>query len=350
MPDDARVRVVVIGGHGHLGAAIVSALRAAAGFEVAIAGRSADVHIDLHDADTFAALAGFDAIVNASDTLRAPPDALVRHCLERGQLLLETAAEPVFVRRVLAADLRAGPGTVVLGAGLFPGLSNLLAADTAARVEACTSLELAIRWSPFSGGGGGMVALVPHLIRVPTQHRAAGRMIEGSPVESGPVLPFSDGEHASLHVAFSEPSMLARSLDVPNVAVYGSFVPDVVMASFRFTPLWLLALAPVRAWLWLQFTILRRFLLRRVPADVRMVARARAADGREALARLHVRDGIAACGWAIVGALRHLADHRPPPGLVLPDRAMRLDDVLVRIPECPPDALPTIECSGPTGP
>lgn len=320
--------MVVIGGRGHMGAAAVQAFRAA-GVEVASAGPSAsnDLQVDLRDASTLSRLDAFDAIVNCSDSLVAAPDELVRHVIERGGLLLESAAEPVTVRRLLAARFDEGPGTAVLGAGIFPGLSNLLAAEAARAVGDCHALELGIRWSPLSAGGGGMVGLVPHLLDVPTHKYVDGALVDGPPVEAGPRLPFAEGERATLHVAFCEPTMLRQSRSIPNVAVYGSFAPDILMTSFRLTPLWLLRLSIVRAWLWLQFTVLRRFLLRSVHASVRIVARARNLSGEEAIVRCEAPDGIACGGTVIAAMVACLKRRELPGGLHLCDALLDLSDL-----------------------
>jgi hypothetical protein len=329
------MRVVVIGGRGHMGAAAVQALRVA-GIEVASAGVSAnnDVQIDLRGASTLSRLDGFDAIVNCSDSLIAAPDDLVRHVITRGGLLLESAAEPVTMRRLLDTRFADGPGTAVLGAGIFPGLSNLLAAREARAVGECHALELGIRWSPLSAGGGGMVGLVPHLLDVPTHKYVDGALVEGPPVEAGPRLPFAEGERATLHVAFCEPTMLRR---FPNVAVYGSFAPDILMTSFRLTPLWLLRLSIVRAWLWLQFTVLRRFLLRSVHASVRIVARARNLAGEEAIVRCEAPDGIACGGTVIAAMVSRLRQRELPGGLHLCDALLDLSDLEI------PDAKIVVE-------
>lgn len=339
------MRVAVIGGHGHLGRAIALGLAKSPGVEVAIAGRSSrnDVQVDLAREDSFGALDEFDAIVNASDSLIAPPDALVSRCLRRGPLLLETVGEPVAIRRILGAhprDERGHAGTVVLGAGIFPGMSNLLAAEAIAAVEDCTGVELAMRWNPMSAGGGGMVRLVPHLLVVPTHRVDDGRIVEGPAMGPGPTLPFSDGEHPCLHLPFTEPTMLARTHpELREIATYGSVDPDIMTRAFHLFPLWLMQRSLVRAMMWLQFTVLRRFVLRSVPAHVRIVARARNDDGDEAVRTFDARDGIAVGGDLVAAMLSLL--HDPPAGLHLPDElftAEAVRDAMLRLAEPRPAA------------
>ncbi len=315
------MQVAVIGGFGHLGAAVVHGLRAA-GLEVAIAGRSArsDVQVDLTRPDTFAALDRFDAIVNCSDSVAAPPDDLIAYCLEHEALLLETASEPVALRRVIERyrnDPGRHRGTVLLGAGIFPGFSNLLAAEAIAGVPDCNAVELGIRWSPFSGGGAGMVRLVPHLLVVPTQRVEAGQLVEGPAMGPGPELPFPDGTQPSLHLAFVEPTMIAlRHPELREVATYGSFEPNLINRSFRLFPLWLMQRPITRLCLWIQFTVLRRFLLRRRTSHVLMVVRARNAAGDEAIRHFTAPDGIAMAGHIVAAMLLELDG--PSPGLYVP--------------------------------
>lgn len=330
-PEHSVMRVIVIGGRGHLGRAVVAGLRKQA-IEVAVAGRSRpnDVRVDITDPTRLDVLDDFDAVVNCSDSLAAAPDELVRRCLLRGPLLLETVGEPVAIRRLLGASHPTGHGTVLLGAGIFPGMSNLIAAEAIAAVEACTSVELAMRWNPMSAGGGGMVALVPHLLGVPTHRVVEGDVVEGPPMGPGPELPFSDGRHATLHLPFTEPTMLARTHpQLANIATYGSVDPDAMMLGFRVLPGWLMRRRIVRWLMWLQFTLLRRVLLRRVPAHVRICARATNARGDEAVRTFVAEDGIGWAGEIVAAMLLELSDVGP--GLHLPDAVLTAELVRARL-------------------
>lgn len=329
------MRVAVIGGRGHLGQAVVRALVHGGEREVVVAGRSRhnDLRLDLGRPKTLEALDEVDAVINCSDSLIAAPDALVERCLTRGPLLLETVGEPVAVRRILAtqpAKTRQARAAVVLGAGIFPGMSNLLAAEAIAAVDECTTVELAMRWNPMSAGGGGMVRLVPHLLVVPTHRLSEGQLVEGPPMGPGPELPFPDGLHPSLHLPFTEPTMLAATHPrLREIATYGSVDPDLMMSAFRWIPSGLLRLRLVRTLMWLQFTVLRRVLLRRLPAHVRMVARARNARGDEAIRTFEARDGIETAGWIVAAMLDEVRD--APPGLHLPDTLTTAPAIFARL-------------------
>ncbi len=327
------MRVLVIGGHGHLGSSVVRALHRLEGMEVSTGGRSSrnDVRLDLERPDSFSALDTFEVVINCSDSLAAPPDALVQRCIERGPTLLETTADPVTIRRLVAAPpSTGGVGAVLLGAGLFPGLSNLIAAAAIADVERCTSVELAIRWNPMSAGGGGMVALVPHLLRVATHRQVGGRLVEGPSMGPGPRLPFSDGEHACLHLPFTEPTMLAQTQShVRDIAVFGSLDPDVMMDAFGWVPLRVLQNVVARWLMWLQFTALRRLLLRRVRSRDRIVARATNEACDAAVRTFETTDGIAAAGDVTAAQIPDLLQAKP--GLHLPDGLSSVEAIRKRL-------------------
>src|SRR5689334_10212446 len=118
-------RVLVIGGRGFLGGRVVAGLRAQPGLEVVAGSRGGGVAVDLGVPESFAAMDGFDTVVDCSDSLAAPPDAALAWCVARGKTFLETTAEPRTIERLLRAG-PGGPGLAVVGVGLFPGVSNLL--------------------------------------------------------------------------------------------------------------------------------------------------------------------------------------------------------------------------------
>lgn len=328
------MKVAVIGGRGSLGSHISSTL-AKAGFEVAALGRTSSPPVDITRRETLAGLESFDVVVNASDSVLAPPDELANYCLANGKLLFETAAEPLTYRRLLASSRSqpASSGSVVLGAGIFPGLSNVLAAEAARSVPDCERLELGIRWSPFSSGGGGMVNLVGHLVSVNTERRIEGQAVEGSPIEPGPTLPFPTGRRATLHLAFSEPTLLRQSTSVPNIAVYGAPGPGWLRGVFLVTPLALLKSAVMRAVMWLEFTILRRFLLawRKTPVELVCVATSRA--GKSKILSLRTHDGMACAGRAVTAMVAMALERRPTPGFHGAESLFELEPLLERMTE-----------------
>ncbi len=152
-------RVLIIGSQGVLGALLSSAF-AGAGWAVVRGGRrpgeQADFrHIDLDEPETVAAAVGnVDVVVNPvpDPDLRAE-----RIVLDRGGLLINVSAMPAEAGRDLASQTATARGTVVMNAGIAPGLTNLIAADLLAAHPEADEIELAFTVSTkgTSGTAGG---------------------------------------------------------------------------------------------------------------------------------------------------------------------------------------------------
>lgn len=137
------MRIAVIGATGFVGRRVVDAL-AGAGVEPLV-----DRGIDLDDPATFTRLDGVDAVIDASAPGHGTP-ALARYCLERGLRLIDCTAHAPTTGELVELG-SAGPGAVIIGAGLFPGVSNLLAArEPDARA-------ILVELDPLSGAGGGTI-------------------------------------------------------------------------------------------------------------------------------------------------------------------------------------------------
>ncbi|WP_433655276.1 NAD-dependent epimerase/dehydratase family protein [Nocardia sp. CA-128927] len=118
------MNVLVLGGYGAVGEHVVRLLRAD-GLSALAAGRDparADVVLDLSDIDSFAkALDGVAAVVNCAG---AEDVRLAEVCAGRGIPFLDISATSAYVQ-----SLEQVTGPVVLGVGLAPGLTTLLAVD-----------------------------------------------------------------------------------------------------------------------------------------------------------------------------------------------------------------------------
>ncbi|MCQ4119974.1 NAD-dependent epimerase/dehydratase family protein [Rhodococcus tibetensis] len=116
--------VLVLGGYGAVGAHLVRLLRAQ-GIPTLAAGRDpaqADRVLDLTATDSFrTALAGVSTVVNCAG---AENIRLAEECTHRGIVFIEISATSDYVRALERVD-----GPAVLGVGLAPGLSTLLAVD-----------------------------------------------------------------------------------------------------------------------------------------------------------------------------------------------------------------------------
>lgn len=137
-------KIVVVGGAGYLGSRAVRALRRAPEIEAVVAGRRGPLVVDLARPETFSALEGADVVVDVSSSHAVAPDALARFCLERGIVMLEASSDRVVIERLLDAHRGAAgcPGALVLGAGIFTGVSNAMAAEAARALPGACAIEI----------------------------------------------------------------------------------------------------------------------------------------------------------------------------------------------------------------
>lgn len=342
-------RIVIIGGTGFLGSRAVAALRTRDDIDIVIAGRNGpDLKVDLGRPESFAALAGAAVVVNVSSSHAAAPDALADHCVRHGLVMLEASSDRVVVERLLGwrGGGPAGPGTVVLGAGIYTGLSNLLGAAAMAAQPGATSLEIGIRSSPFSGAGQGTVDLMVDAMAVPARVVRDRTPTTTPAALPGPVLPFALGARRTLTFSFPEVSMLAASTGAHDISLGFAPAPAVLWPSFRYLPTWLLTSSVFRWGMGRYFEFLRRSLLKNVASRVELVARSRSAAG-EAVCALVADDGFAT-GGAALAAMAVQLTQRPPGrrGVVTIDEVMELDEVVALTHSLAP-ATVRVERSGP---
>jgi hypothetical protein len=326
------MRVIVIGGTGFVGQRTVSALRTLPGLEVQVASRRGPVVLDVTRPETFGALRGADVVVDVSNGTRSSPEALAAFCLREGLTLLEATSDAEAVRRLLEAHRGSrGPGRVVLGAGLFTGLSNLLAREVSEAAGPGGALTWAVSSSPYSGAGAGTIALMVDASSRPAVRTREGRRVEG-PLERGPTLNIGGSSRATLRMSLAEAELMPRSCAASSVEVFFAPRPGLLVAVFAMLPPVLLRQRWFLRLLEASFTVLRRGVLRAVPTAVQMVARAER-DGRSVERHLTCADGMDVCGWAIAVMAEAVGRARPPAGLSCIDDVVRLEPMVARLNE-----------------
>lgn len=328
------MRVLILGGRGFLGSAIASAIRRFLGWDVVIGTRQppgeGEMLVNLLRASAVESLSSFDAVVNCTGCTAAE---LVRDCIESRVLLLDMSSDAKAIEsRLEDFHAKQTSGRVVLGMGIFPGLSNLLAAHLSQTLkEPPSRLEIAIRVSPFAGAGTGMIGqMMASLIEKAARYED-GERVEGAPMTRAMTIAFPSGPYPTLHIAFPEAFMLRLSTGVKNTATYYAPKPDVMRHAVRALAALLNGrlgrqlFRPVR---W-SLKLLRGLLLRPIPARVEMTAIAnRRGSQPSPYATLIAKDGIACAAAALVSALQLLSKSRGDFGVRTPDEVLTLEAIL----------------------
>lgn len=292
------MKILVIGGTGFYGRQIVAALAQVDAASTAIAGRRGPVTLDLADPASFAVMGDYEIIINAADSVSADPVPAAQWCLANGPAWFDIGADAPIAERLLAIP-DDGPGAVIVGVGLFPGISSALAVSVAEGGP----VDLGIRLSVFSGAGPGIVQLMMRMLTDPSVWWAQGERRVGPPV--GPLKRIdypSAANVKSIRTGLADAPVIHAATGA-DVAVHLAPKPGVLRVNFRILS-WLaralgkargLVIAPAR---W-SLHLLRAVLLESVPGRVELSATA--GDRRRMIA---FADGQAATGQAVAAAVQ----------------------------------------------
>lgn len=335
------MRVLLIGGRGFIGARTRAALDRVAGVETTVAGRRAVpgrfVRVDLNDPSTFSVFNDFDVIVNCSDSLTASPDGAIRHCLNAGNIFIESAAEPGVIERALVehrADQASSPGTVLLGMGLFPGISNLLARAAWEACEGADTIEVGVRMPPVTGAGAGICRLMTDVLDHSAVRYENGKRIEEPPICPGATLPLHGRLRRCARVGLPEAIMLHQSLGAPTTSTHVAVAPAIfqpfVTPAGRLLPQHDGARQAILGTARVGMTLMRAVLLRWAPEAIALCARASLSEDESATAvrSMCVNHGAIATGAAIAAAVAQLESLSDRRGLMLPEEIFTLEQTV----------------------
>jgi hypothetical protein len=272
-------RVLIVGA-GYLGHQVADALASAGGVAVTISSSTARpgrAHLDLRDPSTFGVFQEQDIVVNCSDPMKASPQAAALECLRTGRVFLETTAHVPTVEKLLQLEREhpGGPGLVVVGVGLFPGVSNLIARLLQERNIPAERLEFGVRLNALSAGGRGMVNQMIDSLFEPSIRYVDGQRVVDKPISPGIVFPFRSGASSTLATGFCESVLFHDSMGVPNTASYLALKPGIFMSAVRLTSFLGTRLGPLvgRAMRWsmrASLLAIRLFFFRRHPTPVEL--------------------------------------------------------------------------------
>ncbi len=225
-------RALIIGAQGVLGALTVHAFEAA-GWVVrsgARRPRPGQIEIDLNRRDSIAAVVDeHELVVN---TVPHPDLLAERHVLEHGGALINVSDLPAAAARSLRAVGGGARGTVVMNAGLAPGVTTIVAADllglhpAASELEIVFTLSLSVPRGPASADfiHRGLTAVSRHrtaLVRLPSpfgERRCLG-FGEG---DAGWLGGIAEGRIIRQYVCIAEPAIHERLLGINSAGAMAS--------------------------------------------------------------------------------------------------------------------------------
>ena len=225
-------RALVIGAQGVLGAVTVRAFEAA-GWMVRSGARRpkpGQVEVDLDRRESIAAaLDEHELVVNT-----VPHRDLLaeRHVLEHGGALINVSDLPAAAARSLRAIAGGARGTVVMNAGLAPGVTTIVAADLLRLHPAASELEIVFTLSLSAPRGPASADFVHRGLTAVSRHRTALVRLP-SPFGERHCLGFDEGDAGWLggiaegrvvrqYVCIAEPALHERLLRLNNAGAMAS--------------------------------------------------------------------------------------------------------------------------------
>lgn len=242
-----RPLVLVIGARGALGALVADAF-GQHGWAVRAASRNRDPssgfqYLDLTDAAALGpALDGADLVVTTVPDLTL---AAERHVLEHGGVLVNLSAGPATALRSLRDQAGQVKGTVVMNAGIAPGVTNLLAAELLTNNPEADEVELVFTVTTKGTGGPasaafahrGFTGLGHHRVKQVTLPGPFGtrRVLGFAEPDRGWLAPAADGLTISPYIYLAERSAAAM-MNALNTVRLISRLPAAALGSGRRTP------------------------------------------------------------------------------------------------------------------
>jgi hypothetical protein len=186
-------RALVIGARGVFGALIVRAF-AARGWNVRCGARRprpGEIQVDLDRPDSIAA--ALDARELVINTVPHPELLAERHVLEHGGTLINVSAMPAAAGRSLRAVAAGAHGTVLMNAGLAPGVTTVVAADLLRLHPEAEELEIVFTLSSATPRGPASADFIRRGLTAVARHRTA-RVALPPPFGERLCLGFGEGD------------------------------------------------------------------------------------------------------------------------------------------------------------
>lgn len=200
--------------------------------------RQGQIEIDLDSAQSIAAAVTEDELV--VNTVPHPDLLAERHVLEHGGTLINVAALPASAGRSLRAVSGAARGTVLMNAGLAPGVTTIVAADLlrqnpdAGELQIVFTLGATIPRGPASADfiSQGLTAVARHrTVLVPLPEPFGERRCLGfSEGDAGWLGGIAEGRVVRQYVCIAERAIHDRLLELNAAGVMHELPPELIGA------------------------------------------------------------------------------------------------------------------------
>jgi NAD(P)-dependent dehydrogenase (short-subunit alcohol dehydrogenase family) len=247
-----KATMLVLGGHGVLGTMIAEAAEAAGWTTIRSSRRphAGFCHVDLAEPQTL------EKVIDEADVIvsTVPDEQLVaeRMVLDRGGLLINVSAIAASAAARLSREPGPSRGTVLMNAGIAPGLTNLLAADLLARHPEADEVEMVFTISvkgstgPAGGHPDWLTATKRHRTTVVDLPEPFGRRrcLGIAEQHNGWLGPIAAGKTVRTYLCMTERRMQRALLTVNAAGLIGRLP----RSAFTATPVPEATAEPIRHW------------------------------------------------------------------------------------------------------
>jgi len=233
------MNVLIIGGNGFFGSKLREEISKDHHFVVESGGRNKmsvakTVIVDLNDFENaIITLVKFDVIINTAEPpIKKIIERLVHWVVNNNKLFIETTASIEHTLQFLDLErtydnLKAdGKGKIIFGAGVFPGLSNLMVSHHITFYPDQKNIILGLRYSIFSGAGKGMCKLMSKTLTEPSKWLINSKLEKGPPVAQQKKMVWKDGPHPSMQVYLADLEYYIQPPLLSSFETYLSLKPD----------------------------------------------------------------------------------------------------------------------------
>lgn len=246
-------KILIVGGYGHVGRRLAAELARYYPEQVIVAGRDLEkaaalanllgkgvqpLRLDINDpAEVDASLDEVELVINCIDQ---PEPTLLRSTVRRGLKYLDITADMDYWRKAMALqdEARMHGGSALLGAGLLPGIANVMARAAVARAGKVESLNTAVLLSLGDSFGPAALdymlaaASEPFTVMEDGRERTVKNFTDGKPVD----FPAPIGGRTVYRFALPDQIFYPHTLNTPAAAT-----------RFALDPPWMTALMALLA-------------------------------------------------------------------------------------------------------